>query len=76
MNGKGDKTRPLSVDKQTFNTNWDAIFGKRKKTIIEQWKDICDTATIEQCNAFIANLSVGDQKDLAEYISKNSLDFV
>lgn len=76
MNGKGDKTRPLSVDKQTFDTNWDAIFGKRKKTIIEQWKDICDIGTIEQCNAFIANLSVGDQKDLAEYISKNSLDFV
>lgn len=76
MNGKGDKARPLSVDKQTFDSNWDAIFGKRKKTIIEQWKDICDIGTIEQCNAFIANLSVGDQKDLAEYISKNSLDFV
>ena len=76
MNGKGDKARPLSVDKQTFDTNWDAIFGKRKKTIIEQWKDICDIGTIEQCNAFIANLSVGDQKDLAEYINKNSLDFI
>lgn len=76
MNGKGDKARPLSVDKQVFDDNWDSIFGKRKKNVIEQWKDMCDKSSIEECNAFIANLSVGDQKDLAEYISKNSLDFI
>lgn len=76
MNGKGSSPRPFNVDKQTFDTNWDAIFGKRKKTIIEQWKDICDSGTIEECNAFIANLSIGDQKDLAEHISKFSLDFL
>lgn len=74
--GKGSKPRPFNVESKEFRDNWDAVFGKRKKNIIEQWKDICDVGTIEQCNTFIANLSVGDQKDLAEYISKNSLDFI
>ena len=29
--GKGSDVRPPSVDKETFNKNWDAIFGNRKK---------------------------------------------
>ena len=28
MNGKGDVPRPLSVDQQVFNNNWDRIFNK------------------------------------------------
>ena len=28
--GKGDKRRPLVVDEEQFNNNWDAIFGKVK----------------------------------------------
>lgn len=31
MTGKGSDVRPPSVDKDTFNKNWDAIFGNRKK---------------------------------------------
>jgi hypothetical protein len=27
MNGKGSKPRPFSVDRQTFENNWNAIFG-------------------------------------------------
>lgn len=27
--GKGDKPRPLSVDRKTFENNWDAIFGDK-----------------------------------------------
>jgi len=27
--GKGDKSRPYSVDQKTFNSNWDTIFKKR-----------------------------------------------
>jgi hypothetical protein len=27
QNGKGSKPRPLSVDKETFNNNWDNIFN-------------------------------------------------
>jgi hypothetical protein len=30
--GKGDSPRPYSVDQNTFSNNWDAIFGKKKKT--------------------------------------------
>jgi hypothetical protein len=26
--GKGDKPRPLSVDRKTFDSNWDRIFKK------------------------------------------------
>ena len=28
--GKGDTPRPYSVDPNTFNSNWEAIFGKKK----------------------------------------------
>jgi hypothetical protein len=28
MSGKGDKPRPLSVDRDTFYNNWDRIFDK------------------------------------------------
>jgi hypothetical protein len=27
--GKGSKPRPLSIDKETFNDNWDKIFKKK-----------------------------------------------
>lgn len=30
--GKGSRPRPYSVDQKTFDSNWDAIFGKKKKT--------------------------------------------
>jgi hypothetical protein len=30
--GKGDSPRPYSVDQETFANNWDAIFGKKKKS--------------------------------------------
>lgn len=29
--GKGDSPRPYSVDQKTFESNWDAIFGKKDK---------------------------------------------
>jgi len=29
MNGKGDKPRPIKVDRPTFEDNWDRIFGKK-----------------------------------------------
>lgn len=31
MAGKGSKARPLAVDKKTFESNWDRIFGKGKE---------------------------------------------
>jgi len=31
MTGKGDKQRPMDIDKEQFDKNFDAIFGKKKK---------------------------------------------
>jgi hypothetical protein len=28
--GKGDRKRPLVIDEQQFNANWDAIFNKKE----------------------------------------------
>lgn len=30
MSGKGSRPRPSSVDQKTFDSNWDAIFGKKE----------------------------------------------
>lgn len=38
--GKGDTPRPLSVDKETFNTNWDAIFNTPPEKDPYDWLDI------------------------------------
>ena len=29
--GKGSKQRPMDIDKEQFDKNFDAIFGKKKK---------------------------------------------
>lgn len=34
--GKGDTPRPLGVPMNQFDNNWDAIFGKKKKTLVEE----------------------------------------
>jgi hypothetical protein len=31
QNGKGDKQRPMSVDKEIFTSNWDRIFSTKKE---------------------------------------------
>lgn len=36
MSGKGSKPRPYSVDQETFDKNWDAIFTKEKKMTREE----------------------------------------
>ena len=33
--GKGSAPRPFSVDQEKFASNWDAIFGKKKKEEFE-----------------------------------------
>jgi hypothetical protein len=33
--GKGDTPRPISVDQNTFASNWEAIFGKKKKEVVD-----------------------------------------
>ena len=39
MSGKGDKPRPFSVDRKTFDDNWNRIFNKGKK--LEMWFHNC-----------------------------------
>lgn len=43
MSGKGSKPRPFTVDRTTFASNWDNIFGKNKfedaKEISNYWSD-------------------------------------
>ena len=41
--GKGSRARPYSVDQNTFNNNWDAIFRKDKMTpsVEEMKKGTC-----------------------------------
>lgn len=36
MAGKGDKPRPMAVDKKTFDENFDRIFGKKDKPKSEE----------------------------------------
>lgn len=31
MSGKGSKQRPMKVDRETFEQNWDLIFGDKEK---------------------------------------------
>ena len=31
MAGKGSKSRPIEVDRKTFDDNWDRVFNKDKK---------------------------------------------
>ncbi len=35
--GKGSRPRPFSVDQKTFDSNWDKIFSKNKKTNQEEF---------------------------------------
>jgi len=31
MSGKGSTPRPFSIDRKTFENNWEKIFGKKSK---------------------------------------------
>jgi hypothetical protein len=39
MSGKGSKPRPYSVDQKTFDSNWNSIFNKKKKTDQEKFDE-------------------------------------
>lgn len=36
MSGKGSKPRPYSVDRKTYESNWDRIFGKKSKNTTQK----------------------------------------
>lgn len=33
MSGKGSRPRPFSVDRKTFENNWERIFGKKEQKL-------------------------------------------
>jgi len=37
--GKGCKPRPYSVDQDTYDNNWDRIFGKQSKKVEQKPED-------------------------------------
>jgi hypothetical protein len=41
MSGKGSKPRPFSVDRKTFESNWDKIFKKNKKVEKKKTQEKC-----------------------------------
>ena len=38
MSGKGDATRPCQVSQETWATNWDLIFKKKRKPKVKKAK--------------------------------------
>lgn len=45
MSGKGSKPRPLSVDAETFASNWDLIFKNKLCEHLDCEDDMCDFIT-------------------------------
>jgi len=44
MSGKGSKPRPFSVDRKTFESNWDRIFKKKQ---VKKSKDTQPKSTLQ-----------------------------
>lgn len=47
--GKGSKPRPFSVDQKTFDSNWDAIFGKKEDNTGVTQNEYQDILSTEDC---------------------------
>ena len=45
--GKGDKPRPFNIDLEKFSENFEAIFGKKKKAIVEEMDEGVYVVTIK-----------------------------
>jgi hypothetical protein len=48
MSGKGSAPRPYSVDKNTYDNNWERVFGKKSKedntnTTKDEYYDVLTT---------------------------------
>jgi hypothetical protein len=46
--GKGDKRRPLAIDEEQFNNNWDAIFKKPNPLADKTVKQIEDNLKAQE----------------------------
>lgn len=54
-NGKGDTPRPLSVDQETFNSNWERAFGEKPPKYTEKKRSVID----EQHSDYLSELHSG-----------------
>lgn len=48
-NGKGDTPRPIQ-DREKFDNNWDAIFGKGVKAAAKSLSDYIDNEALKELN--------------------------
>ena len=53
--GKGSSPRPYSVSQEEFANNWDAIFGKKKKSDHEKDAKIPTDDQLKQLNNSVKN---------------------
>lgn len=54
-NGKGDTPRPLSVDFNTFENNWERTFGSKKKKFDQRVQEL--QADIDKVRDMLDNYS-------------------
>lgn len=58
MSGKGSKPRPLSIDRNKFEENWNRIFGNNETKEQNDYQDILST---EDC--ILDSFDKDQQKD-------------
>lgn len=46
--GKGSRSRPYSVDKKTFDSNWDTVFRKQEQSVIEEVSKLIAEETLQE----------------------------
>lgn len=56
MSGKGSNPRPFSVDRDTFDTNWNTIF-KKEQTVIEEVSKLIAEETLQETDNRITDHS-------------------
>lgn len=62
MSGKGSKPRPLSVDRKTFEDNWDRIFGQnpldKAVEVSSYWSDdsVMEAIVLKENGAYFVEI--------------------
>ena len=57
MNGKGDTPRPLSVDRETFESNWDKIFAKNSTDDACAYSGLLNTSSYNEIQKNVDELT-------------------
>ena len=59
--GKGSRPRPYSVDKKTFDSNWDTVFRKQEQSVIEEVSKLIAEETLQETENRITDNSKESQ---------------